>query len=349
MTRMNKLLLATLGLVLFTGCGGSGSSDSTRVDEFISLDKKANFEYGYVSDGTKKETLSYLGALLYSEEGKEKQYLGYLGVFAENKNEQILAISSKDGEEPNTEMMYVNLPDIANGYKCENFTMKEGESAYINNASIWNITAKDCQGQGSNEGKKKNFEVLLTQSMFVAGTSRLEIKGTKAYLKTDYKINKNLSLVGTGALGTRAYNQIFDLIQNHPEVTTIVEGHISGSIHDDINMQTGRLVRKAGLSTHITKNSNISSGGVDLFCSGIIRTMEDGAKVGVHSWAGDGVEAGKLPKDSPLHKNQIDYFTEMLGSPAGEEFYFYTIDAAPAAGMHQMNRAEMQEYQLLAE
>jgi hypothetical protein len=183
--------------------------------------------------------------------------------------------------------------------------------------------------------------------MFVAGTSRLEIKGTKAYLKTDYKINKNLSLVGTGALGTRAYNQIFALIQNHPEVTTIVEGHISGSIHDDINMQTGRLIRKAGLATHLESTSNISSGGVDLFCSGKTRTMEDGAKVGVHSWSGDGVEAGELPTDSPLHKNQIDYFTEMLGSPDGEDFYFYTINAASAEDIYPMTRSEMIKYKLL--
>jgi len=338
------ILTSIMGLAL-VGCGGADSS-SSGIDEFTSLNEKANFEYGYVSvDGIKTE-LSYLSALLRAD---STGYTGYIGAFGENKTEQVLALSSSDGENPNFESIIVNIPSISDGYTCTNIDADEGSSEVIRDAGIYTIVAKDCEGRGSNMGKTKNVNIKLTQSVFSGGSSRIRIEGTKAYLETDYVITEDISIKGTGGLGTRAYNQIFDLIQNHPEVTTIVEGHISGSIHDDINMQTGRLIRKAGLSTHITSNSNISSGGVDLFCSGKKRTMEDGAKVGVHSWSGDGVEAGELPKDSPLHKNQIDYFTEMLGSPTGEEFYFYTIHAASAADIYQMSRAEMQAYKLLAE
>jgi hypothetical protein len=184
--------------------------------------------------------------------------------------------------------------------------------------------------------------------MFVAGSSRINVQGKNAYLETDYRLNKHLS-VG-GGLGTRAYNQIFDLHLNHPEITTIVEKRISGSLHDDINMQTGRLIRKYGLNTHLTSTSDIASGGVDLFCSGKKRSKEAGAKLGVHSWSSEDVaNASDLPESSPLHQNQIDYFTEMLGTPTGKEFYFYTINAAPANQIHQMNEAEIAEYHLLTE
>ena len=338
-----KLLFLTIVFATLTGCGGDDTS-SSGVEEFTSLNEKANFEFAnVVIDGMKTE-LSYAAALLTRD---LTGYLGYIGVFSEDKTEQIVALSSSDGQNPNFESIIVNIPSIANGYICTDIEADESSSSLIRDADIYTVMAKNCEGQGANSGNIKDISMKLTESMFSAGSSRIRVEGTKAYLETDYHINEQVSIKGAGGLGTRAYNQIFDIIQNHPEVTTIVEGHISGSIHDDINMQTGRLIRKAGLATHITKDSDISSGGVDLFCSGKIRTMEDGAKVGVHSWSGDDVEAGELPIDSPLHKNQIDYFTEMLGSPIGKEFYFYTINAAPADDIYQMDRAEMEAYMLL--
>ena len=152
-----------------------------------------------------------------------------------------------------------------------------------------------------------------------------------------------------GALGTRTYNQIFDLIVNSPEITTLVEQQISGSNHDEINVQTGRLIRKAGLTIHLESTSNIFSGGVDLFISGKRRTMEEGATVGVHSWADDEIEGRDLPADSPIHNEHwaIPYANEMLGAPTGKAFYFFAINAAPADGMYDMSRAEMESFNML--
>jgi len=346
MTKQHCMIGITSLLFLFSGCNSSNTANIA--DEFISLDKKANFEYGYVTADDKKIELAYSGTLMYQEKSTDTpQYIGAIGIFSENSPIHILGISSNDGMRPNYQEIFINIPDIPNGYICRDNKVETSKSSVINDANIYTLKLKECDGQGINTGKKQDFEIKLTDSMLITGgTSRIEIKGAKAYLNTDYRINEKLVL--SGGLGTRAYNQIFDLAHNHPEVKTLVEGHISGSIHDDINMQTGRLVRKHKLATHITKTSDIASGGVDLFCSGIKRTMEDGAKVGVHSWSDDeGIEAGDLPTDSKLHTNQIDYFNEMLGSPIGKEFYFYTINAAPANGIYQMNRSEMEAYNLL--
>ena len=59
---------------------------------------------------------------------------------------------------------------------------------------------------------------------------------------------------------------------------------ISGSVNDAVNMHTGRLLRKNGFTTKLLSDSDIASGGVDLFCAGAKRIVEKGAKIGVHSW-----------------------------------------------------------------
>jgi hypothetical protein len=343
MTKKAKLLLLSTILMTLAGCGEGSNVSPTKVDEFVSLDQKANVEYGELSIAGEKINLSYSGALMQRD-----GYSGFIGLFVENKKEQIAAITSEDGITPTEGKLAINIPDIPNGYICENFSLAEASSMKIKNTQVINIIADACLGQGKNVGKTTHVELRLTESMFSAGTSQLAIRGEKAYLNTEYRINAYTTL--SGGLGTRAYNQIFDLVHQHPEVKILVEEQISGSIHDAINMQTGRLVRKARLATHIGKNSDIASGGVDLFCAGIKRTMEDGAKVGVHSWSDEkGTEAGNLSKDNPLHKDQIDYFTEMLGSPIGEEFYFYTIYAASAGEIYQMSRVEMQSFHMLTE
>jgi hypothetical protein len=71
-----------------------------------------------------------------------------------------------------------------------------------------------------------------------------------------------------GDLGTLAYNQILDLNSNYPNVNTILFENVPGSVNDDVNVKTGRLIRKAGYTTWVKSNSDIASGGVDLFCAG---------------------------------------------------------------------------------
>ena len=158
----------------------------------------------------------------------------------------------------------------------------------------------DITGEVSGKDKTKQFSFKTNQYIVGAGSSYLEIKDNEAYL--------------SGSLGTVTYAQIKDLIKNHPEVRTIIMTSISGSVNDAVNMHTGRLLRKNGFTTKLLSNSDISSGGVDLFCAGNKRIVEKGAKVGVHSWCCvNGHVADELPKEHPAHKYQLAYFTMVLG------------------------------------
>ncbi|OQX30053.1 MAG: hypothetical protein B0D92_00465, partial [Spirochaeta sp. LUC14_002_19_P3] len=141
-----------------------------------------------------------------------------------------------------------------------------------------------------------NFKFKLTDSLTGMGNSNLTVEGTQAHL--------------SGTLGTKTYAQIQSLIANHPEVDTIVFGHINGSINDEVNMHTGRLIREQGYTTKLLSDSDIASGGVDLFCSGVERIVEQGAKIGVHSWCCvENVPAESVPADHPAHQYQLAYFT----------------------------------------
>lgn len=204
-------------------------------------------------------------------------------------------------------------------------------------------TAQDVHGSGddvisaSGEARSESGDETLAFSFEIpvgVGSSTFEIVGTDAIVRGD--------------LGSRTFEQVEVLIKNHPEVDTLVLQDISGSVNDAVNVETARLVRNAGLNTHVPADGQIFSGGVDLFAAGVERTVDPGAVVGVHSWCcgPDGKSADEFPEDSPVHAVHLAYSTEMLGEEGGRAYYFFTIQAAPFDGMHEMTMEELSEHLL---
>lgn len=173
------------------------------------------------------------------------------------------------------------------------------------------------------------FKVKTGETLTGIGNTTLDIKGTEVYLN--------------GTLGTKAYMQFKDLLKTHPEVTTVVLQNVPGSINDAVNMHTGRIIREAGLNTKVLADSQISSGGVDLFCAGKERIVTKGARLGIHSWGGNGLSADQVARDHPAHQYQLAYFTMCLGKEKGPTFYFRTLEAAPAGDMHWMSDNEIRK------
>jgi hypothetical protein len=100
----------------------------------------------------------------------------------------------------------------------------------------------------------------------------------------------------------------------------------------------------------LLSDAEIASGAVDFFLAGIKRTRESGSLIGVHSWASGRQEAADFPVG---HENQlpyIDYYVEMgFSQEDAEAFYYFTINAAPAADIYWMTDAEIDQYKLLKE
>ena len=158
----------------------------------------------------------------------------------------------------------------------------------------------------------------------------------------------------SGTLGTRTYNQLFGLLSSGKRVQTVNLINVTGSINDEINMQTGRLIRNFNLNTYVPAGSTIASGGVDLFCAGTQRFIHREAQLLVHSWGGqlDGaiVSADQLPQTDIRHQQQITYFNEMLGTPMGEQFYWFTIHSASfGEDLHTMTHDEITAHGLVTD
>ena len=160
---------------------------------------------------------------------------------------------------------------------------------------------------------------------------------------TEFAVQDN-QLLMNGPINSRTYAQFIEAIEGHPEVDTLVQLDVPGSIDDTAMIRLGYEVRRRGLNTHLDKNSEIYSGGVDLFLAGVKRTMEKGAVLGVHSWDDGEREGADYPRDAPEHEANRAYTEAMLGDDA---FYWFTLEAAPADDIHEMSAAEIQRYRLL--
>lgn len=263
--------------------------------------------------------------VIYQDGEKEKSIVSS---FSEN------AIEKDSGKAKTTlydkNIMALNEEESAD---IESMSFAKGDiDITVNNAEDLDLSfAGKLVSIKNNENLKIKF--VANEALIGAGFSTIKINGNEALLD--------------GELGTRAYSQVKDLIDNYPEVKTIVLGKINGSLNDAVNMHTGRILREANLNTKVLSNSSIASGGVDLFCAGKKRIMEKGAKVGIHSWCcvGD-LTAIEVPKDHPAHQYQLDYFTMCLGTELGPEFYFHTLHSAPFNDIHWMTDDEIKQWKI---
>lgn len=149
-----------------------------------------------------------------------------------------------------------------------------------------------------------------------------------------------------GEITSRTPATFEQLIAENPQITTLVQGYMPGSLDDEAVVRMGYRVRALGLNTHLTADSEIYSGAVDLFLAGHSRTMQRGAVIGVHSWADGFGEGARYPRNAPEHRSNANYTADMLGSDA---FYWFTLQAAPSDGIHEMTAAEIARFGLLTQ
>lgn len=146
---------------------------------------------------------------------------------------------------------------------------------------------------------------------------------------------------------------------NSGSIDTIIMVDVPGSEDDEANIAMAKIVSGQEITTVVPANGLIASGGVDLFLAGATRIVEFNGIVGVHSWAdGDGAQGIALYRndpDSEQHRLYIDYYDQFVigmrdGRPSNEiadiatDFYVYTLEAAPAEGLHCMSPQELVDW-----
>ncbi|MGJ8616765.1 MAG: alpha/beta hydrolase [Sulfitobacter sp.] len=161
--------------------------------------------------------------------------------------------------------------------------------------------------------------------------------------RTTFEV-RGAQLFMEGEITSRTPANFERLIAENPQITTVVQGYMPGSLDDEAVVRMGYKLRSLGLNTHLNADSEIYSGAVDLFLAGRNRTMQRGAIIGVHSWADGFGEGARYPRDAPEHRTTAAYTADMLGSDA---FYWFTLQAAPSDGIHEMTAAEIARFGLL--
>lgn len=192
--------------------------------------------------------------------------------------------------------------------------------------------------------------IIIIGAVFIfSPQARMIVKSiyVNARVITEFTVDGEM-LFMNGEINSKTPKQLKKIIEDNPQVKTIVMLIVPGSNDDDANFPMARWIREKGLDTYLTKDSVVASGGTDLFLAGNKRTMEAGAKIGVHSWKdmGTGKEAKDIPKDSEEHEMNRKYIEDMLGK---DDFYWYTIYAAPANDIYFMTDEEIVKYNMVTE
>lgn len=158
----------------------------------------------------------------------------------------------------------------------------------------------------------------------------------------EFEVQGDLAVM-TGTIGADFVHRTCDLVEDDPQVGTVELLDVPGSSTEgDQTLEAGLVLREAGLGTVVPGDGQIESGGVDFFLAGSTREVADGACLGVHATEidlGDGpISAADLPPDDPEHEPYVEYFRS-IGIP--EDFYWFTLSAAPPAGIHYLTPDEM--------
>ena len=135
------------------------------------------------------------------------------------------------------------------------------------------------------------------------------------------------------------------MLRNHPQLEVLEMVEAPGTFDDRANLQVGRMIRAAGLTTSVPANGQVRSGAVELFLAGASRQIAPGARFAVHSWMDDaGNEAWQYPDDAPEHRKYLAYYQDMgFDAEAARAFYALT-NMVPHAEALWLDAAEMRRW-----
>jgi type 1 fimbria pilin len=151
-----------------------------------------------------------------------------------------------------------------------------------------------------------------------------------------------------GTINSQSLNNFNDLLATYGRASIINIKNCDGSSDDEVNLQLSKVVYQQNMSIHLMDNGLIASGGTDFFLAGRSRTKGSNTQIGVHSWSDGTNEATDFPIGHANHLPYIEYYVSVgFTQQEAEDFYYFTINAAPAADIHWMTDQEIDQYNIL--
>ncbi len=140
-----------------------------------------------------------------------------------------------------------------------------------------------------------------------------------------FRVLDRTRAVLVGVTGPATPTQFKAMLRDYPSLARLDFLECPGTDDDRANLETGRLIRAAGLETHVPADGSVRSGAVELFLAGKTRSIADGAEFAVHSWLDEsGHEADDYAADSPEHAYYLRYYRDM-GMDAAQARAFYEM------------------------
>ena len=162
-----------------------------------------------------------------------------------------------------------------------------------------------------------------------------------------FTVENDTTISLNGEIDSNTLNAFNTVLGQNPNTKWLIFKEAPGSNDDEVNVQVGRRLHALGIHTQVENNGLIASGAVDLFLAGNRRVLGENVMVGVHSWSDGRNEATDFPRDSEEHQLFIQYYRDIgMRQQLAEDFYFFTINAAPAADIHYMTQEEIELYEI---
>ncbi len=193
---------------------------------------------------------------------------------------------------------------------------------------------------------------VFTITLSCSKSSGIEVITTPSSSTTQFGIFKVLDNKTTiqmdGILNSSSLDNFNKLEKAFPFVFRINIVNCDGANDDDVNLELSKKIHKKGMQIHLLDNATIAFGGVDFFLAGRMRTRGNNTKIGVRSWTKENVTATDFPVGHENHLRYINYYVSVgFTQKQAEDFYYFTINAAPANSVHYMTEEEITQYNLI--
>ena len=175
------------------------------------------------------------------------------------------------------------------------------------------VEAKDIRALADEDGADR----------FVPARAKPQAKALATY--GPFRVIDDTHAEMVGVTDARSPAQFRAMLRDFPRIATLSMVECPGTDNDIGNLAVGRLIRAAGLETHVPAGGSVRSGAVELFLAGKTRRIDDGAEFAVHSWRDNyGREASDYGANEGANATYLAYYREM-GMSDGEARAFYDM------------------------
>jgi hypothetical protein len=133
-----------------------------------------------------------------------------------------------------------------------------------------------------------------------------------------------------------------------PELRALHIIECGGTVDDNANLALARMIRRAGIATHVPSNGSARSGAIELFLAGVRRTADRGAEFIVHSWRnGRGLEPSDYSENHPVHRPYLSFYQEVGMSPRAARAFYRLTNSVPHHERRRLTLRELASFNLL--